>query len=195
MKINKLILLSIGLFVFVVISYFLFIHYGAEFKLSKQVDYSNQLGISKATQDLLDHPSSLIQKMTLLGKGEASSWKKLSDYEWHSTSKEYQFGTKNKFEYVMNGFSYELQGSATKCNKIVLDLRIRNKSERVQALTLLDRMTKQALHILSMNQIDTLHQSIMNAKEYKYKHQGLTIQLAHLPSRAEFWQLSISRYE
>lgn len=195
MKINKLILLSIGLFVFVVIFYFLFIHYGAEFKLSKQVANSNQVGISKATQDILDHPSLLIEKMDLLGIGVASSWRKLSDYEWHSISNEYQFGTKNKFEYEMNGIRYELKGNKNKCNKIALDLRIRNVKEKAQALLFLDSITKQALYILSMNEIDTLHKSIVNAKECQYTHQGLTMQLVHLPSRVEFWQLSISRYD
>ncbi len=67
MKINKLILLSIGLFVIFVISYFIFINYGAEFKLSKQEDNLNQVGISKEAQDLLDQPSLLIQKMSFLG--------------------------------------------------------------------------------------------------------------------------------
>lgn len=195
MKINKLILLSIGLFVIVVISYFIFINYGAEFKLSKQEDNLNQVGISKEAQDLLDQPSLLIQKMSFLGIGQGSTWNHTSNYEWHSISNEYQFGTKNKFEYEMNGIRYELKGNKNKCNKIALDLRIRNVKEKAQALLFLDSMAKKALYILSMNEIDTLHKSIMNAKEYQYTHQGLIIQLVHLPSRVEFWQLSISRYE
>lgn len=195
MKINKLILLSIGLFVIVVISYFIFINYGAEFKLSKQEDNANQVGISKEAQDLLDQPSLLIQKISFLGIGQGSTWNHTSNYEWHSISNEYQFGTKNKFEYEMNGIRYELKGNKNKCNKIALDLRIRNVKEKAQALLFLDSMAKKALYILSMNEIDTLHKSIMNAKEYQYTHQGLIIQLVHLPSRVEFWQLSISRYE
>jgi hypothetical protein len=195
MKINKLILLSIGLFVIFVISYFIFINYGAEFKLSKQEDNLNQVGISKEAQDLLDQPSLLIQKMSFLGIGQGSTWNHTSNYEWHSISNEYQFGTKDKYEYESNSIYYELIGNETKCNKIALNLRIRNRNERRQSLAFLDSITKKTLHILSMNQIDALHQSIKNAKEYKNIHQGLTIQLAHLPSRAEFWQLSISRYD
>ncbi len=190
---NRVLIFSIGILVLLILS--LFIYYGVENRMSHQVGNANQEDIPKKAQNLLDHPSILIEKMTSLGIGQGSRWNHKSNYEWHSTSKEYQFGTKDKYEYVSNSIYYELIGNETKCNKIALNLRIRNRNERRQALLFLDSITKKALYILSMNQIDALHQSIKNAKEYKNIHQGLTIQLAHLPSRAEFWQLSISCYE
>ena len=190
---NSVLIFSIGILVLLILS--LFIYYGVENRVSHQVGNANQVGISKEAQDLLDQPSLLIQKMSFLGIGQGSTWNHTSNYEWHSISNEYQFGTKNKFEYEMNGIRYELKGNKNKCNKIALDLRIRNVKEKAQALLFLDSMAKKALYILSMNEIDTLHKSIMNAKEYQYTHQGLIIQLVHLPSRVEFWQLSISRYE
>lgn len=190
---NSVLIFSIGILVLLILS--LFIYYGVENRVSHQVGNANQVGISKEAQNLLDHPSILIEKMSLLGIGQGSTWNHKSNYEWFSISKEYQFGTKDKYEYESNSIYYELIGNETKCNKIALNLRIRNRNERRQALAFLDSITKKTLHILSMNQIDALHQSIKNAKEYKNIHQGLTIQLAHLPSRAEFWQLSISRYD
>ncbi len=190
---NSVLIFSIGILVLLILS--LFIYYGVENRMSHQVGNANQEDIPKKAQNLLDHPSILIEKMTSLGIGQGSRWNHKSNYEWHSTSKEYQFGTKDKYEYESNSIYYELIGNETKCNKIALNLRIRNRNERRQALLFLDSITKKALYILSMNQIDALHQSIKNAKEYKNIHQGLTTQLAYLPSRAEFWQLSISCYE
>ena len=132
------------------------------------------------------------EKLERVGIGLFTSWKKLDDFGWMSSTPYYSFGSTSSTTGLPNNLAFYLESNSEDCiGTIKLVLNINNTSERKKALSKFNEIMVSTFKGLDLKDAGKFSKAIKQKKNYSFENNEYKISLEIEKINIDNWELII----
>ena len=154
-------------------------------------DEKSSLNVKTRKCKILNEVSQVQSKLSSVGIGKLRNWRNDS-FGWMSSSSYYSFGSISSVNGMQNNLAYYLESKSEKYIETVkLMLNINNSSEKYQALSQFDKISRKTFTSLKLKMPNGLSKAIKYEQNFTSENSEFKVSLTLNRSKIDSWKLTV----
>lgn len=154
-------------------------------------DEQSSLNVKIRKCKILNEVSQVQSKLSSVGIGKLRNWRNDS-FGWMSSTSYYSFGSTSSINGMQNNLAYYLESKSEKYIETVkLMLNINNSSEKYQAISQFDKISRKTFTSLKLKIPNGLSEAIKSEQNFTSENSEFKVSLTLNRSKIDTWKLTI----
>ena len=151
----------------------------------------SSLNVKTRKCKILNEVSQVQSKLSSVGIGKLRNWRNDS-FGWMSSTSYYSFGSTSSINGMQNNLAYYLESNCEKYIETVkLMLNINNSSEKYQAISQFDKISRKTFTSLKLKIPNGLSEAIKSEQNFTAENSEFKVSLTLNRSKIDTWKLTI----